>query len=139
MSRLARGLPQLGERDAPRNSSFQDPWLLVGNGTSSRDDAEKQAGEFYEVRLMRWKGGWGARAAMPSLYTSLTPPARDPTNSWQAAPLRRGEGRLHHTMKLLRLATRRRTVLDASFLDQDDSNGHLNPQAGLSGHVRARA
>ena len=76
---------------------------------------------------------------MPSLYTSLTPPARDPTNSWQAAPLRRGEGRLQQTMKLLRLATQRMAVLGASFLDEDDSNGHSNPQAGLSGHVRARA
>ena len=139
MSRLARGLPRLGERDAARDPPLQDPWCSSATEQVHRDDAEKQAGEFYEVRLMRWKGGWGARAAMPSLYTSLTPPARDPTNSWQAAPLRRGEGRLEHTMKLLRLATRRRAVLGASFLDQDDSKGHLNPQAGLSGHVRARA
>ena len=111
----------------------------VWTNTNKSGLTQEHVNEFYQVRVMRWKGGWAARAAMPSLYTSLTPPARDPTNSWQAAPLRRGEGRLHHTMKLLLLATRRRTVLDASFLDQDDSNGHLNPQAGLSGHVRARA
>ena len=42
-------------------------------------------------------------------------------------------------MKLLMLATRRRAVLGATFLDSNDSFGHLNPQAGLSGHVHARA
>ena len=69
---------------------------------------------------------------MPSLYTSLTPPARDPTNSWQAAPLRRGEGRLQQTMKLLRLATRRRAVLGATSLVFDESFSHFDPEAGLS-------
>ena len=139
MSRLARGLPRLGERDAARNSPLQDPWCSSATEQVHRDDAEKQAGEFYEVRLMRWKGGWGARAAMPSLYTSLTPPARDPTNSWQAAPLRRGEGRLQQTMKLLRLATQRMAVLGAASLDFNDYFGHFNPQTWLSGDVRARA
>jgi hypothetical protein len=42
-------------------------------------------------------------------------------------------------MKLLRFATRRVAVLGATFLDFNDSNGHLNPQAGLSGDVRASA
>ena len=42
-------------------------------------------------------------------------------------------------MKLLRLATRRRAVLSATFLDSNDSNGHLNPQAVLSGDVHASA
>ena len=40
-------------------------------------------------------------------------------------------------MKLLRFATQRRAVLGASFLDLNDSFGHFNPQAGLSGGVRA--
>ena len=40
-------------------------------------------------------------------------------------------------VKLLRFATQRRAVLGASFLDSHDSNGHFNPQAGLSGGVRA--
>jgi hypothetical protein len=39
--------------------------------------------------------------------------------------------------KLLRFATQRRAVLSASFLDLNDSFGHFNPPAGLSGGVCA--
>ena len=88
---------------------------------------------------MRWRGGWAARVPTPSLYTPLTYAARNPINLWQVGPWRRGAGRHCVLMKLLMLATRRRAVLGATFLDSNDSFGHLNPQAGLSGHVRARA
>ena len=88
---------------------------------------------------MRWRGGWAARVPTPSLYTPLTYAARNPINLWQVGPWRRGAGGYRVLMKLLRLATRRRAVLGATFLDCNDSNGHLNPQAVLSGHVHARA
>ena len=125
-------------RSCPR-SPTATPVVFVGNGTSSRDDAQKQAGEFYEVRVVRWRGGWAAWVPTPLVYTPLTSAARDPITLWQAGPWRRGAGRHCVLMKLLRLATRRRAVLGASFLDSDDSNGHLNPQAGLSGDVHASA
>ena len=115
------------------------PVVFVGNGTSSRDYAQKQAGEFYEVRVVRWRGGWAGRVITPSLYTYLTLAPRNPINQWQVGPWRRGARRHRVLMKLLRLATRRRAVLGASFLDSDDSNGHLNPQAGLSGDVHGSA
>ena len=83
--------------------------------------------------------GRASSHAFSRLCTPLTLAPRNPINQWQVGPWRRGAGRHRVLMKLLRLATRRRAVLGASFLDQDDSNGHLNPQAGLSGHVRARA
>ena len=35
-------------------------------------------------------------------------------------------------MKMLRLATRRRAVLGATFLDSNDSFSHFDPEAGLS-------
>ena len=88
---------------------------------------------------MRWRGGWAARVSTPSVYTPLTLAPRNPINLWQAAPWRRGACGFRVLIKLLWFATRRRAVLGASFLDSDDSFGHLNPQAGLSGHVRARA
>ena len=100
---------------------------------------QMQVNEFYEVRVMRWRGRWAARVPTPSVYTSLTSAARDPINQWQVGPWRRGAGRHRVLFKLLRLATRRRAVLGATSLDQDDSNGHFDPEAGLSGHVRARA
>ena len=106
-------------------------------GTSSRDDAEKQVNEFHEVRVMRWRGGWAARVPTPSLHPPLTFAARDPTNSWQAAPWRCGAGRHRLLMKLLQLATRRKALLGAMLTDLNDSNGHLNPEAGLSEDVRA--
>ena len=87
---------------------------------------------------MRWKGGWAARVPTPSLFTPLTYAARNPINLWQVGPWRRGARRHRVLMKMLRLATRRRAVLGATFLDSNDSNGHLNPQAVLSGDVRAR-
>ena len=86
---------------------------------------------------MRWRGEWAARVPTPSLYTPLTPAPRNPINLWQAAPWRRGARRHRVLFMLLRLATRRSAVLGATFLDFDDSFGHLNPQAGLSGDVRA--
>ena len=98
---------------------------------------QMQVNEFYEVRVMRWKGGWAARVPTPSVYTPLTSAARDPINQWQVGPWRRGAGRHRVLCKLLRFATQRRAVLGASFLDSHDSNGHFNPQAGLSGGVRA--
>ena len=76
---------------------------------------------------------------MASVYTPLTSPARGPINVWQVGPWRRGARRHRVLFKLLRFATRRVAVLGATSLDQDDSKGHLNPQAWLSGHVRARA
>ena len=98
---------------------------------------EEQVNEFYQVRVMRWKGGWAARVPTPLVYTPATLAPRNPINSWQAAPWRRGAGRYRVLIKLLRFATRRRAVLGATFLDSDDSFGHLNPEAGLSGDVRA--
>ena len=77
------------------------------------------------------------RVPTPLVYTPATLAPRNPINSWQAGPWRRGAGRYCVLMKLLRFATRRRAVLGASFLDQHDSFGHLNPQAGLSGDVHA--
>ena len=56
---------------------------------------------------------------------------------WQAAPWRRGACGFRVLIKLLWFATRRRAVLGATFLDSHDSFGHLNPEAGLSGDVRA--
>ena len=88
---------------------------------------------------MRWRGEWAARVPTPSLHSPLTYAARNPINLWQVGPWRRGARRHRVLSKLLRFATRRRAVLGASFLDSDDSFGHLNAQAGLSGHVRARA
>ena len=94
--------------------------------------------EFHQVRVMRWRGGWAARVSTPSLYTPLTPAPRIPINLWQAAPWRRGACGFRVLIKLLWFATRRRAVLGTTFLDQDNSFGHLNPQAVLSGDVRAR-
>ena len=74
---------------------------------------------------------------MASVYTPLTPAARDPINQRQVGPWRRGAHRHRVLSKLLRFATRRRAVLGATFLDSHDSFGHLNPEAGLSGDVRA--
>ena len=88
---------------------------------------------------MRWRGGWAARVPTPSVYTPLTSAARDPINQWQVGPWRRGAGRHRVLFKLLRLATRRRAVLGATFLDSSDSFGHFNPEAGSSGHVHASA
>ena len=51
----------------------------------------------------------------------------------------RGARRHRVLFKLLRFATRRVAVLGAFFLDQDDSNGYFDPEAGLSGHVHASA
>ena len=88
---------------------------------------------------MRWKGGWAARVPTPSLYTPLTYAARNPINLWQVGPWRRGACGYRVLIKLLQFATRRSAVLDATFLDLNDSNGHLNPQTWLSGDVRASA
>ena len=52
-----------------------------------------------------------------SIHTPLISPARDPINLWQAAPWRRGAGRYRVLIKLLRLATQRRAVLGATFID----------------------
>ena len=99
----------------------------------------EQVNDFYQVRVMRWKGGWAARVPTPSLFTPLTYAARNPINLWQAGPWRRGEGRYCVLFKLLRLATRRSAVLGATFLDSNDSFGHFDSEAGLSGHVHASA
>ena len=69
---------------------------------------------------------------MASVYTPLTPAARDPINQWQVGPWRRGARRHRVLMKMLRLATRRRAVLGATFLDSNDSFSHFDPEAGLS-------
>ena len=74
---------------------------------------------------------------MASVYTPLTLASRNPINRWQVGPWRRGARRHRVLMNMLRLATRRRAVLGATFLDSDDSFGHLNPEAGLSGDLRA--
>ena len=76
---------------------------------------------------------------MASVYTSLTSAARGPINQWQVGPWRRGARRHRVLFKLLRLATRRRAVLGATFLDSNESFGHFKPQIWLSGHVHARA
>ena len=112
---------------------------FVDDRTRSRDPAEEQVNEFYQVRVMRWRGGWAARVPTPSVYTPATLAPRNPINVWQTAPWRRAAGRYRVLMKLLRLATQRRAVLGASSLDLNDSNGHFNPQAGLSGDVHASA
>ena len=76
---------------------------------------------------------------MASVYTPLTLAPRNPINQWQVGPWRRGARRHRVLMKLLRLATQRRAVLGASSLDLNDSFGHFNSQAGLSGDVHASA
>ena len=86
---------------------------------------------------MRWKGGWAARVPTPLVHIPATLAPRNPINSWQAAPWRREAGRYRVLMKMLRLATRRRALLGAMLTDLNDSNGHLNPEAGLSEDVRA--
>ena len=65
---------------------------------------------------------------MASVFTPLTSAARDPINQWQVGPWRRGARRHRVLFKLLRLATRRRAVLRATFLDSSDSFGHFNPE-----------
>ena len=99
----------------------------------------EQVNDFYQVRVMRWKGGWAARVPTPSLYTPLTYAARNPINLWQVGPWRRGARRHRVLMNMLRLATRRRAVLGATFLDEDDSFGYFKPQIWLSGGVRTSA
>ena len=88
---------------------------------------------------MRWRGEWAARVPTPSLHSPLTSAARDPIILWQVGPWRRGAVRHRVLMNMLRLATRRRAVLGATFLDEDDSFGYFNPQMWLSGGVRASA
>ena len=112
---------------------------FVDDRTRSRDPAEEQVNEFYQVRVMRWRGKWAARVPTPLVYTPATLAPRNPINSWQAGPWRRAAGRYCVLFKLLRLATQRRAVLGASFLDLNDSFGHFNPQTWVSGDVRARA
>ena len=56
-----------------------------------------------------------------------------------SGPWRRGAARHRVLMKLLQLATRRRAVLGASFLDEDDSFGYMHPETWLSGAVHASA
>ena len=116
-------------RSCPR-SPTATPVVFVGNGTiSSRDDAQKQAGEFYEVRVVRWRGGWAACFPTPLVYTPLTSAARDPITLWQAGPWRRGARRHRVLMMMLR---RRRAVLGATSLVFDESFSHFDPEAGLS-------
>ena len=86
---------------------------------------------------MRWRGGWAARVSTPSLYAYLTLAPRNPINLWQVAPWRRGARGYRVLFKLLRFATQRRAVLGAIFLDCNDSFGHFDLEAGLSGDVRA--
>ena len=86
---------------------------------------------------MRWRGEWAARVPTPSLHSPLTLASRNPINLWQAAPWRRGACGYRVLFNLLQFATRRSAVLGASFLDSNDSFGHFNPEAGLSGDVRA--
>ena len=81
----------------------------------------------------------GASSHAFRVYIPATLAPRNPINSWQAAPWRREAGRYRVLMKMLRLATRRRAVLGATFLDSNDSFGYLSPQAGLSGDVRVSA
>ena len=88
---------------------------------------------------MRWKGGWAARVSTPLVYTPATLAPRNPINSWQAAPWRRGAGRYRVLIKLLQLATRQRAVLVTTFLDSHDSFGYMHPEMGLSGNVHASA
>ena len=88
---------------------------------------------------MEGRLGRAGSHAFITVYTPLTYAARNPINLWQVGPWRRGAGGYRVLMKLLRFATRRVAVLGATFLDFNDSNGHLNPQAGLSGDVRAWA
>ena len=88
---------------------------------------------------MRWREEWAARVLTPSLYTSLTLASRNPINQWQVGPWRRGARRHRVLMNMLRLATRRRAVLGATFIDSNDSFGYMHPEIGLSGHVHASA
>ena len=99
----------------------------------------EQVNDFYQVRVMRWKGGWAARVPTPSLFTPLTYAARNPINLWQAGPWRRGAGRYRVLIKLLQLATRQRAVLGTTCLDSHDSFGYMHPEIGLSGNVHASA
>ena len=124
-------LPEITPPQPPRSSAAPEQL--------HRDPAQKQVNEFYEVRVMRWRGEWAARVLTPSLHSPLTPAARDPIILWQVGPWRRGARRHRVLMNMLRLATRRRAVLGATFLDEDDSFGYFNPQIWLSGGVRASA
>ena len=97
----------------------------------------EQVNDFYQVRVMRWKGGWAAPVPTPLVYIPATLAPRNPINQWQVGPWRRGARRHRVLFKLLRLATRRRAVLGATSLDSNDSFGHFDLEAGLSGDVRA--
>ena len=84
---------ELDELDAARDPPPQHPWSPAEHEQVHRDPAEEQVNEFYEVRVMRWRGGWAARVSTPSVYTPLTLAPRNPINQWQAGPWRRGAGR----------------------------------------------
>ena len=103
MSRVARGLPQRAELDAARDPPPQPPRNSAAPEQVHRDPAEKQVNEFYEVRVMRWRGGWAARVSTPSVYTPLTLAPRNPINQWQVGPWRRGARRHRVLMKMLRV------------------------------------
>ena len=137
--RVATSHAERGELEGARDPPPQHPSSSSAHHQVHRDPAEEQVNEFYQVRVMRWRGGWAARVPTPSLYTSLTPAARGPIILWQVGPWRRGAARHRMLMKLLQLATRQRAVLGTTLLDSHDSFGYMHPEMGLSGNVHASA
>ena len=79
------------------------------------------------------------RVPTPLVCIPATLAPRNPINSWQAGPWRRGAGRYRVLIKLLQLATRQRAVLGTTCLDSHDSFGYMHPEIGLSGNVHASA
>ena len=129
LNEVSSRMPEIPPRNTPQARRHIIKFIVILH--------RRQVNEFHQVRVMRWRGGWAARVPTPSLYTPLTYAARNPINLWQVGPWRRDAVRHRVLLKLLRLATRRRAVLSAMLTDFYDSNGYLNPQAGLSGVVRA--
>ena len=55
--RLARSLPQVGELDAGREPLPKHPWSPAEHEEVPVIMLQMQVNEFYEVRVMRWRGG----------------------------------------------------------------------------------
>ena len=57
MPRVASSLPQVGELDAARDALPEYAWSPDEHEQDHVIMLQKQVNEFYEVRVMRWRGG----------------------------------------------------------------------------------
>ena len=57
LHRVARSLPERGELDAARDPLPEQPWSPDEHEEVPVIMLQKQVNEFYEVRVMRWRGG----------------------------------------------------------------------------------